>query len=128
MLQNYDVARRGRLGELKFPSALTARRATQRSPRFLLVIDLKWPRFTFVEPAAVVTLWRATMATSGLDPSVSDRVSGEIERFTEALEAAMVSPTAEALNKLEEATDHLMRATGRVLIELGRLRGTRKVR
>ncbi len=65
--------------------------------------------------------------TSGLDPSVSDRVSGEIERFTEALEGAMASPTPEALNKLEEAADHLMRATGRVLIELGRLRGTRNV-
>lgn len=64
---------------------------------------------------------------SGLDPSVSDRVSGEVERFSEALEAVMVSPTAEALNKLEEAADHLMRATGRLLIELGRLRGTRKV-
>lgn len=63
---------------------------------------------------------------SGLDPSVSNRVGEEIARFTEALDAAMVSPTAEALNKLEEAADHLMRATGRVLIELGRLRGTRK--
>jgi chaperonin cofactor prefoldin len=65
--------------------------------------------------------------TSGLDPSVSDRASAEIERFSEALEAAMVDPTTDALNELEEAADDLMRATGRVLIEVGRLRSTRKV-
>jgi hypothetical protein len=60
---------------------------------------------------------------TGLDPSVSDRVTEEIKTFTEALEAATANPTPRALEKLEEAADHLMRATGRVLIELGRLRG-----
>jgi len=61
--------------------------------------------------------------TGGLDPGVSNRVTEEIETFTEALEAATANPTPKALDKLEDAADHLMRATGRVLIELGRLRG-----
>jgi hypothetical protein len=60
----------------------------------------------------------------GLDPIVSERVTEEIEAFSEALEAARVSPTRQALDKLEDAADHLMRATGRVMIELGRLRGS----
>lgn len=59
----------------------------------------------------------------GLDSSVSDRVAKEIEHFTRALEAARANPTPRALDELEQAADRLMRATGRVLIELGRLRG-----
>ena len=46
-----------------------------------------------------------------------------METFTEALEAATANPTPEALDKLREAADHLMRATGRVLIEVERLLG-----
>ena len=61
--------------------------------------------------------------TGGLDPGVSDRITEEIETFTKALRAATTNPTPNALNDLEDAADHLMRATGRVLIELGRLRG-----
>jgi hypothetical protein len=61
--------------------------------------------------------------TGGLDRSVTDRVTEEIDTFTKALEAATTNPTPKALDHLEEAADHLMRATGRVLIELGRLRG-----
>jgi len=64
--------------------------------------------------------------TGGLSQSVSDRMTEEIEIFSEALEAATVNPTPKTLDKLEEAADHLMRATGRVLIELGRLRGNQQ--
>lgn len=60
----------------------------------------------------------------GLDPGVSDRVTEEIETFTKALEAATANPTPRTLSDLEDAADHLMRSTGRVLIELGRLRGS----
>jgi hypothetical protein len=61
--------------------------------------------------------------TGGLDPGVSDRVTEELETFTKALGAATANPTPKALDDLADAADHLMRATGRVLIELGRLRG-----
>lgn len=57
-----------------------------------------------------------------LDRSVGDRVSKEIEGFAEALEAASANPTPRTLDELEEAADGLMRAAGRVLIEVGRLR------
>jgi len=63
-----------------------------------------------------------THGTRGLDRRVSDRVSEEIEIFSEALEKALANPTLKTLDKLEEAADQLMRATGRVMIELGRLR------
>jgi hypothetical protein len=43
--------------------------------------------------------------------------------FTEALDAAMANPTPDALDKLRDAADQLMRATGRVLIELEQMHG-----
>lgn len=60
---------------------------------------------------------------SGISAGVHDRVTEEVETFIEALEAATANPTPEALDKLREAADHLMRATGRVLIEVERLLG-----
>lgn len=58
----------------------------------------------------------------GLDSSISDRVTDAIHTFKEALAEAKGNPSSETYGKLEEAADRLMRATGRVLIELGRLR------
>jgi hypothetical protein len=46
--------------------------------------------------------------------------------MTDALDAAIASPTDHNLEKLHEETDKLMRALGRVLIEIGRLRNTPK--
>lgn len=59
----------------------------------------------------------------GISPGVHDRVVEEMETFTEALEAAAANPTPEALDKLRQAADRLMRATGRVLIDVERLLG-----
>jgi hypothetical protein len=58
----------------------------------------------------------------GLSPNLRDRVAEEMAVFTEALDAAMANPTSDALDKLRDAADQLMRATGRVLIELERMR------
>jgi hypothetical protein len=63
------------------------------------------------------------MASVGpVSESTRDRVKAGMAAFASALDAAMADPTPEALNKLREATDRLMRAAGRVLIELDRVR------
>lgn len=62
----------------------------------------------------------------GLDPSLHDRLMDQIERFTDALDAAMANPTPEALDHLRKAADQLMRAAGRVLIDVERLLGSRR--
>lgn len=57
-----------------------------------------------------------------LSPSLRDRVANEMTLFTQALDAAMTNPSPEILDNVREAADRLMRATGRVLIEVARLR------
>jgi len=59
----------------------------------------------------------------GIDPSLRERVMEQIGTFTDALEAASANPTDEALDELHKAADDLMRAVGRVLIEIAHQRG-----
>jgi hypothetical protein len=58
----------------------------------------------------------------GIDPTVRDRVMEEIPLVTDALDAAIANPTDDVLDELREATDKLMRALGRVLLEVERQR------
>jgi hypothetical protein len=58
----------------------------------------------------------------GVDPALRDRVIKQIPIVTEALEAAVANPTDDNLDRLREATDKLMRALSRVLIEVERQR------
>jgi hypothetical protein len=60
-----------------------------------------------------------------LRPAVHDRVKRRMTDFAEALDSAMTNPTPEALDRLRDAADQLMRATGRVIIEIEQLRGRR---
>jgi hypothetical protein len=62
----------------------------------------------------------------GVDPSVRDRVVEQIPIMVDALDAAVANPTSENLQRLRDETDKLMRALGRVLIELRRVRGAHK--
>jgi len=59
----------------------------------------------------------------GIDPSLRERVTEQISIVTDALDAATTNPTDDALDELREAADKLMRALGRVLIEIERQRG-----
>lgn len=59
----------------------------------------------------------------GIDQDLRERVAKETAIFNDALDAAMQNPASEALDKLAQAADRLMRAVGRVLIEAKRLRG-----
>jgi hypothetical protein len=58
----------------------------------------------------------------GIDPMVRDRVMEQIPVVTDALDAAIANPTDDHLDELHEATDKLMRALGRVLLEVERQR------
>jgi hypothetical protein len=58
----------------------------------------------------------------GIDTTVRDRVMEQIPVVTDALDAAIANPTADHLDELREATDKLMRALGRVLLEVERQR------
>jgi hypothetical protein len=60
---------------------------------------------------------------AGIDSSLRERVTEQIDILTDALNAASADPSDERLDQLQEATDHLMRALGRVLIEIARARG-----
>jgi hypothetical protein len=61
----------------------------------------------------------------GVDPALRDRVMEQIQIVTDALEAAVANSTDGNLNQLHEAVDKLMRALGRVLIEVARQRNAR---
>ncbi len=61
-----------------------------------------------------------------LDPTLRNRVVEQIPIMVDALEAAIANPTSDNLQRLRDETDKLMRALGRVLIELGRARSARK--
>jgi hypothetical protein len=58
----------------------------------------------------------------GVDPALRDRVVEQIPIVTDALEAVVANPSDDKLDKLREATDKLMRALSRVLIEVERQR------
>jgi hypothetical protein len=62
----------------------------------------------------------------GIDPTIRDRIVAQISILVDALDAAVANPTAENVQRLRDETDKLMRALGRVLIELRRVRNARK--
>ncbi len=54
-----------------------------------------------------------------LEDALVDRIDRAIAELKGAFGAAAGQPTAQNLDQLREATDRLMRASARVLIELG---------
>lgn len=64
------------------------------------------------------------MADGFLDRQLRSRISKTLLGFDQALAAATTAqPTPDALDELGEATDQLMRAAARLLLELSRYRG-----
>jgi hypothetical protein len=61
--------------------------------------------------------------SNGINEALRDRVAEEIEHFNEAFSAAEQDETPQNLEALAEAADRLMRAVGRVLIEVKRQLG-----
>jgi hypothetical protein len=59
----------------------------------------------------------------GIPPTLRERVIEQIGITTDALEAASANPSEETLDQLHKAADNLMRALGRVILEIERLRG-----
>lgn len=57
-----------------------------------------------------------------LDPTLRERVIDQIAIVKEALDTAAANPSDSALDELQAAADQLMRALGRVLIEIERYR------
>ena len=55
-----------------------------------------------------------------LDPDLRERMDAAIAEFQKCYDAAAAQPTAGNLEALREATDRLVRAGSRVLIELNR--------
>jgi hypothetical protein len=64
-------------------------------------------------------------APTGVDQALRDRVNEQIAIVQDALDAAVANPTDSALNELSEATDKLIRALARVLLEVERQRSSR---
>jgi hypothetical protein len=59
---------------------------------------------------------------SGIDPTLRDRVMENIRAVTDALDAAAANPDDDSLDELRKAMNDLMRALGRILIEIERQR------
>jgi hypothetical protein len=68
-----------------------------------------------------VEIDHATSIRPGLTPELRARVMDRITTFIEAFDVALVSPTAKGCDALYDATDQVIRATARVLIELERI-------
>jgi hypothetical protein len=83
------------------------------------------PRPDPLAPArASITPADASPAKEGgtfIDRALRDRISGDIEAFLAAFDAALDHDTAESRSGLREATDRLLRAGARTRIELERL-------
>jgi hypothetical protein len=62
-------------------------------------------------------------APAGIPPTLRERVIEQIGITTDALEAASANPSEETLDELHKAADNLMRALGRVILEIERQRG-----
>jgi len=62
----------------------------------------------------------------GIDRGLRERVIEQITIVSDALDAAVANPTDNTLDELREAADNLMRALGRVLIEIERQRSSQK--
>lgn len=56
--------------------------------------------------------------SSGISEDLQDRVDEELKHFNEAFAAALKAETSQNLEILADAADGLMRAVGRVLIEV----------
>jgi hypothetical protein len=54
----------------------------------------------------------------GIDPALRQRVIDGMSIVSDALDAAVTNPSDSNLDELHESTDKLMRALGRVLIEI----------
>jgi hypothetical protein len=54
----------------------------------------------------------------GIDPALRQRVIDGMSIVSDTLDAAVANPSDGNLDELHEATDKLMRALGRVLIEI----------
>lgn len=55
-----------------------------------------------------------------LDPELRKRVADAVAEFERCFDAAVAQPTSKNFDALREATDRLMRAGARVLMELER--------
>lgn len=55
-----------------------------------------------------------------LDEALRNRVEHAMRELKRTLDAALARPTTDNLHQLRDATDGIMRASARVLIELGR--------
>ncbi len=62
------------------------------------------------------------MATdnAGIDPAVRARITSQIDAFEKAMGDAENDPSADALGRLRESADELMRALSAILLELGK--------
>lgn len=58
------------------------------------------------------------------DPRLRKRIGDAVSEFENRLEAALARPGASTIDGLREATDRLLRASARVLIELERSAGS----
>ena len=54
----------------------------------------------------------------GIDPALRQRVIDGMSIVSDTLDAAVTNPSDSNLDELHESTDKLMRALGRVLIEI----------
>jgi hypothetical protein len=60
------------------------------------------------------------LVSSSISENLQDRVDEELKHFSEAFAAALRAETSPNLENLADAADRLMRAVGRVLIEVRR--------
>jgi hypothetical protein len=72
-------------------------------------------------PAPPADAPRAREAGAFIDHALRERISGDIEAFLSAFDAALDHDTTESRSGLREATDRLLRAGARTRIELERL-------
>ena len=72
-------------------------------------------------PAPPADAPRPREAGAFIDHALRERISGDIEAFLAAFDAALDHDTAESRSGLREATDRLLRAGARTRIELERL-------
>jgi cell division GTPase FtsZ len=63
-------------------------------------------------------------ASPRIDPTLRERVSQGIEALTDAFDKAIADCNDQTLSELHKAADDLMRALGRVLLEIEQLRAS----
>lgn len=65
--------------------------------------------------------WKREEICGFLDQPLRSRVNKTVAEFKLCFDAAAAQPTPDAVDDLRDATDQLMRAASRVLLELSRL-------